>query len=376
MKNLRLLLAAGIMFSVTGAALSQTGRSATTPKSRPLGVMGRLVKVDGNNLIVNVSQKPKEVTITTDDKTEFHVDYEPGKLADLKPEMGVYIISGPTSRTKSARLMVVATSRGLAGRIVKVDRRNVVLRVSRRGSEPREVTVPTNEETKVLFVGRGRVEGKLGKLEDLKPDMRATAIPRTGTAVKIITAAIPGKGDGAPRVMEPRVMGGLVKVDGNKLIINARRIFEEVTVPTDEKTTFSVDFEPGKLADLKPEMHVSIISLPASRTRPARLSVGASSRGMEGTIVKIDGKNVVLRVGRRRPKEVTVKTDEKTKVFFLGVERVPGKVGKVEDLKAGMRVKVIPKTGTAAKIIAGIPTRGRDRRGTTPTSRPRQADDF
>ncbi len=375
MKNLRLLLAAGIMLSVTGAALSQPDSPATTPKSRLLGVMGRLVKVDGNNLIVNVRQKPKEVTVATDDKTKFIVDCEPGKLADLKPGMGVGIISGSALRTKPARLMVVAISRrGLGGMIVKIDGRNVVLRLRRRrGSEPKEVTVGTDEETKVFFIGVGGIPVKVGKLEDLKVDMRVTVRPETGTAAKIITAT-PGRGE--QRVMGPHVWGRLVKVDGNKLIINARRIFEEVTVPTDEKTTFSVDFEPGKLADLKPEMHVSIISLPASRTRPARLSVGASSRGMEGTIVKIDGKNVVLRVGRRRPKEVTVKTDEKTKVFFLGVERVPGKVGKVENLKAGMRVKVIPKTGTAAKIIAGIPTRGRDRRGTTPTSRPRQVDGF
>ena len=56
---------------------------------------------------------------------------------------------------------------------------------------------------------------------------------------------------------------------------------------------------------------------------------------------------------RSKPKEVTVATDEKTKVFFLGVERVPGKVGKLEDLKVDMRVTVLPKTGTAEKVVNG-----------------------
>jgi len=171
--------------------------------------MGRLVKVDGKNLIVNVRQRggePKEVTVATDGKTEFNVDYEPGKLTDLKPDMRVTITPGPATRTKPARLMVAATSRGLTGTVVKVDGKKVVLRVRQRGGEPKEVTVGTDGKTKVLILGVG-APGK-GKLEDLKAYMRVNVLPETGTAAKIIV--VPARGGGRPttRPARPRQVEG------------------------------------------------------------------------------------------------------------------------------------------------------------------------
>ncbi len=353
MKKLRMLSAAGIAFSVMGAALCHGNSPATKPASVPSRVMGRLVKVDGKKLIVSVRQRggePREVTVATDDKTEFNVDYEPGKLTDLKPDMRVSTIAMPARDTKPAGLMVAATSRSLSGTVVKVDGKNVVLRVRQRGAERKEVTVGTDEKTKVLILGVG-APGKVGKLEDLKADMRVTVLPETGTAAKIIVVVLPS-----------RVMGRLVKVDGKKLIVSVRQRGgepREVTVATDDKTEFNVDYEPGKLTDLKPDMRVSTIAMPARDTKPAGLMVAATSRSLSGTVVKVDGKNVVLRVRQRggESKEVTVRTDGKTKVLILGLRRAPGKVAKLEDLKAGMRVNVLPETGTAAKIIVA-PARG------------------
>lgn len=149
------------------------------------------------------------------------------------------------------------------------------------------------------------------------------------------------------------VMGTLVKVDGKNLVVKqmARGAeAKEVTVATDDKTTFVVDAEPGKLADLKAEMRVMIT--PDTGTA---VKVSATSKGLSGQIVKVDGKNVIVNVrapGGGEAKETTVVTDEKTKIF------IGEKAGKLEDLKADMRVTVLPETGTAAKIIATVGGRG------------------
>ena len=139
-------------------------------------------------------------------------------------------------------------------------------------------------------------------------------------------------------------MGTIVKVDGKNIVVKTGRgdNAKEVTVATDDKTTFVVDAEPGKLADLKADMQVRIT--PETGTAE---KVNATSKGLNGMVVKVDGKNLIIKSGRgEEAKEVTVATDEKTKVF------IGEKEGKLDDLKADMMVTVLPETGTATKIIA------------------------
>jgi ribosomal protein L21E len=173
MKSLRMLLIAGFVLSIAGVVWTQEGAT-----SRPNGIGGTLVKVDGKSLVVKVRQRnaeAKEVTVATDDKTTFVVDAEAGKLEDLKADMRVFITPAEGTATK-----VVATSKGLNGTVVKVDGKNVIVKVRQQGAEAKEVTVATDENTKV-FVGE-----KAAKLEDLKADMRVTVLPETGTAKKIL----------------------------------------------------------------------------------------------------------------------------------------------------------------------------------------------
>jgi hypothetical protein len=78
-----------------------------------------------------------------------------------------------------------------------------------------------------------------------------------------------------------------------------------------------------------------------------------AARGLRGTIVKVEGANVIVKTmarGTTEAKEVTVATDDKTAVT------VDGKEAKLADLKAGMRVNVTPAEGTATKIAASTPT--------------------
>jgi hypothetical protein len=66
-------------------------------------------------------------------------------------------------------------------------------------------------------------------------------------------------------------------------------------------------------------------------------------------IVKVDGTNVIVMAKATRdedPKEITVKTDDKT-VIEINKEEA-----KLADLKPDMRAIITPKEGTATKIAA------------------------
>ena len=134
----------------------------------------------------------------------------------------------------------------------------------------------------------------------------------------------------------------LVKVDGKNLVVKVSgqkgAPDKEMTVPTEDKTEFLIDYADGTLADLTTGMTLTITPPEGTATL-----IRAHVKGLYGVVVKVDGKNVVIKATKTK-KEVAVATDGKTQVF------IEGKPGKLEDLKAGAEVKVIPETGTAAKI--------------------------
>lgn len=63
-----------------------------------------------------------------------------------------------------------------------------------------------------------------------------------------------------------------------------------------------------------------------------------------GTVVKVDGTNLIIKTGGKDGKEVTVATDANTKVT------IDGNDAKLADLKPGNRVVVTPKEGVAKEI--------------------------
>jgi hypothetical protein len=147
----------------------------------------------------------------------------------------------------------------------------------------------------------------------------------------------------APTPKPTSLHATLVKVDGENLLVKVaatkRTPEKEMTVATDQKTTFILDYENAALADLKPDMTLTII--PATGTAT---TIKAHVKGLYGTIVSVDGKNLVIKATKTKKQE-TIATDDKTVVV------IDGKAGNsLADLKAGMQVKVIPATGTAAKI--------------------------
>jgi hypothetical protein len=182
-------------------ALAQT----TRPTSRPLApVMGTLASIDGSNLVIEVhlrSGEANDVTVPTDENTQFMIDGDPGKLSDLMPGMQVSAAAGPGTAKRPPRTMVVATSKGINGTITKVDGAKFTMHVVHPGNHAEDLTISTDDKTRVRFLG-GTVNGTFeqghdGKVEDLKAGMRVKMLAENGVAVKLFVS--PSAAPAAPR---------------------------------------------------------------------------------------------------------------------------------------------------------------------------------
>ena len=79
------LAAVGLVLSVAFAVETDTKPAVKT-------LVGKVVKVEGEKVIVKTGDKePKEVTVTTDAKTKVTVDGKEAKVADLKANMSVTV---------------------------------------------------------------------------------------------------------------------------------------------------------------------------------------------------------------------------------------------------------------------------------------------
>ena len=92
------------------------------------------------------------------------------------------------------------------------------------------------------------------------------------------------------------------------------------------------------------------------------LTFATSAKGKQsavhGTVVKVDGSDVVLNVKKGKDTtEVTIATDDSTEV------KIDGKDATVADLQAGMHVTVPAHEGVATRINASTKGEGHDGHG-------------
>lgn len=94
MRNLSILLLALLL--ATAAQADKAERA----------IAGRVAKLDGINVIVVLSDRGREVTVPTDEKTEIRVDGEAAKVSDLKANMIVKItqVDGLTTRIEAKKV--------------------------------------------------------------------------------------------------------------------------------------------------------------------------------------------------------------------------------------------------------------------------------
>jgi len=128
---------------------------------------------------------------------------------------------------------------------------------------------------------------------------------------------------------------------------------KELTFPTDDHTEVRVDGDAGTLDDLRPEMAVVITPLGRGVAGATKLFVRATSKSFSGVVVRIEGRNLIVKTQQEgEKKEVAVETNESTKVMLVsGGELGGGKEARFEDIKVEMKVKVLPDTGVARKIV-------------------------
>lgn len=130
-------------------------------------VDGIVAKIEGNKVIVEgrrPGQPAEYVSLTTDEHTQFLVDGNAGAMEHLKPRMLVTITSLSRSDEKPNGLMVIAISKGISGKVVKVEGSNLTLR-----EKPGEIAITTDEHTRFVFPGV-----PFGRLDELKAETRIT----------------------------------------------------------------------------------------------------------------------------------------------------------------------------------------------------------
>jgi hypothetical protein len=169
----------------------------------------------------------------------------------------------------------------------------------------------------------------------------------------ILTSAL---ADTPNRVSRAATVNGIiVRLDGRDLIVRVKQASgepKEITLPTDDNTEVRVDGDAGTLDDLRPEMMVQITSAVKNVPGPARM-VRATSKGLSGVVIRVEGRNLVMKTQGKNEREVVVETESRTQIIFAepGAEKSSTSItGRLEDIKAGMRVKVLPDTGMARKI--------------------------
>jgi hypothetical protein len=106
--------------AVLGMASYMMGDEPTKgPTSEPAKknwdhIRGKVLKVDGTNLVITVKHKgeeAKEVTVKTDGKTVVEIDKEEAKLADLKEGMNVLVTPKEGTATKIAAWTASTTTK-------------------------------------------------------------------------------------------------------------------------------------------------------------------------------------------------------------------------------------------------------------------------
>ena len=109
MKNWTKFVAALAIVAMTSATLQVADVKAADPKpakadkpAKAAGLRGKVVKVDGLNLVVTTGKKGQETekTVATDDKTVVTIEGKEGKLADLKAGQVVRITPDTGTATK------------------------------------------------------------------------------------------------------------------------------------------------------------------------------------------------------------------------------------------------------------------------------------
>lgn len=183
------------------------------------------------------------------------LDGKPGTLEDLKPGMVAHFGFDPVTEDVTS-IRVEGPTRRLTIRAVDAGANSI--RVSADGLPP---SVPVARDAKVI------IEGKPGKLEDVKPSSRVvvtfSADQKSVVAIEVGAAGGDEGDEGARERRRAVTVGSLKAVDPAKntltLIVRGEAQQIEKTFTVSDRARISLgDERPAKLEDLKPDMRLRL----------------------------------------------------------------------------------------------------------------------
>lgn len=168
----------------------------------------------------------------------------------------------------------------------------------------------------------------------------------------------------APTTQPLRMMGVLLRLDGDNLVVRQRfpsksttnpaeGRLQELKIPTNKDTEVFIDGGRAAVQDLKSGMNLDLVTL----RKPPILHISATSPGLFGTVKEVHDNAIVVTVaaGTDQSNEKNISVNSDTVVSFLG-GRVHGEFqrphrGTLQDLKPGMNIKAVPAEGVAKRIM-------------------------
>jgi len=169
------------------AVMSNPATAAKKPP--PTKFEAIVLKVDGATVIVNapVEKHFNQQTVKTDAKTQITVNGKSAALTDLKAGDRV-IVSPPGGTAKQIEQKAPRNTRPpeagqVEGAVVSVSGSQLVLRSATSSGEIADMKTPVSEKASVS------IDGKPGKLTDLKPGEYVMAVFFSGDLRRIVVTA-------------------------------------------------------------------------------------------------------------------------------------------------------------------------------------------
>lgn len=340
------------------------------PTTQPMSVAGVLEKREGRELSINTPDRGL-VTVAVDQNASIQIGPYPIRIDDLKPGMKVRVTSTINVGSGRPQFLVRAAEADddHVGTIVRVEEGAIIVRVylSNGAAKGAQRPIDSGDSSPAASVHvfqavkevRYPIDSRTG-LHSLTGPIRRDAL-RPGALVHVYA----GKGPAGQTVQVLRnddhyMFGTVVRVEANTIMLyGPSTAIDDIPLETGDGTEFLVDAAPGRLEDIKAGMLISATRIPAGAAGRPKLMVKATSPGLKGTIVRIDGTHIVIdamKPGGGIQKGMIIDTDAKTSVVFPGPEQpthhfTPPVIGSLSDLKPGETVTVQPETGVATRII-------------------------
>jgi len=255
-----------------GDAPNATTPGATPPASATAGtasgaaggtaVQGKVVRVEGQDRIVVLTNDNKEVVLMANPTTRYLIYGKAGRFADLRTGTIVsanYIAEGNRYVVNSIQVgdaPAVATQPGginerkFRGRVVRVDAANN--QIVAKSQDGKEVT---------LFVqknGRFLRNGQAVRMADIQVGtiIEAQYLERDNhwwvDEVLIVTDTAEPTADGT------QLQGTVVRIVGNNQVIIRTKDNKEVTIDLVPQTVYTFDNQPGQFVDVQPGQDVRV----------------------------------------------------------------------------------------------------------------------